>query len=59
MLWLTQKTICSIIITMEFLLEIWEDLKNLFDPIVVVLKGLGSILAKVFVWLADLIRGVL
>ncbi|MBI2013711.1 MAG: hypothetical protein HYS87_02715 [Candidatus Colwellbacteria bacterium] len=44
---------------MEFLFELWNDIKNLFDPIVVVVKGLFAILAKIFSFFASFITNLL
>ena len=40
---------------MDFLLGILNDLKGLLDPFLVLIKGLGHIIAKIFTFLADII----
>lgn len=43
---------------MDFLLGLWEDLKGLAGPFFVLIKGLGVIIAKIFAYLAELIRNL-
>ncbi len=42
----------------DFLHQILTELQALIDPVVAVIKGLFNIMAQVFVFLADLLKGI-